>query len=194
MMFRRSLIDLVFPEDDETFRLHMDFYAVVMAQMVAGLFLIDEALYSYRQHDRNSAAANPVLGGRLHLSSRNWQHLRRDVGSHAIYLGARPRAQAEDHFLCPWLAGGDALRRTPRAQRDRGALRYFQASRSSADAAQGRRLVFPRRGRSQLGRRASSDRHRAGPAAATFGSASTTTPMSDPRLLSTGWAVGCPRT
>jgi hypothetical protein len=72
MMFRRSLIDLVFPEDDETFRLHMDFYAVVMAQMVAGLFLIDEALYSYRQHDRNSAAANPVLGGRLHLSSRNW--------------------------------------------------------------------------------------------------------------------------
>jgi hypothetical protein len=72
MMFRRSLIDLVFPEDDETFRLHMDFYAVVMAQMVAGLFLIDEALYSYRQHDRNSAADNPVLGGRLHLSSRNW--------------------------------------------------------------------------------------------------------------------------
>ena len=36
MMFRRSLIDLVFPEDDETYRLHMDFYVVVMAQMVAG--------------------------------------------------------------------------------------------------------------------------------------------------------------
>jgi glycosyltransferase involved in cell wall biosynthesis len=72
MMFRRSLIDLVFPEDDETFRLHMDFYVVVMAQMVAGSLLIDEALYSYRQHDRNSAADNPVLGGRLHLSSHNW--------------------------------------------------------------------------------------------------------------------------
>ena len=72
MMFRRSLIDLVFPEDDETFRLHMDFYVVVMAQMVAGSLLIDEALYSYRLHGRNGAADNPVLGGRLHLSGRNW--------------------------------------------------------------------------------------------------------------------------
>lgn len=72
MMFRRSLIDLVFPDDDETFRLHMDFYTVVMAQMVAGSLLIDEGLYSYRLHGRNGAADNPVLGGRLHLSSRNW--------------------------------------------------------------------------------------------------------------------------
>lgn len=72
MMFRRSLVNLVFPDDDETFRLHMDFYVVVMAQMVAGSLLIDEALYSYRLHGRNGAADNPVLGGRLHLSSRNW--------------------------------------------------------------------------------------------------------------------------
>jgi glycosyltransferase involved in cell wall biosynthesis len=72
MMFRRSLIDLVFPKDDETFRLHMDFYVVVMAQMVAGSLLIDEALYSYRLHGRNFAANNPVLGGRLHLAARNW--------------------------------------------------------------------------------------------------------------------------
>lgn len=72
MMFRRSLIELVFPDDDEAFRLHMDFYVVVMAQMVAGSLLIDEALYSYRLHGRNGAADNPVLGGRLHLSGRNW--------------------------------------------------------------------------------------------------------------------------
>lgn len=72
MMFRRSLIDLVFPDDDEAFRLHMDFYVVVMAQMVAGSLLIDDPLYSYRLHGRNGAADNPVLGGRLHLSSRNW--------------------------------------------------------------------------------------------------------------------------
>jgi hypothetical protein len=50
----------------------MDFYIVIMAQMVAGSLLIDEALYSYRLHGRNGAADNPVLGGRLHLSSRNW--------------------------------------------------------------------------------------------------------------------------
>lgn len=72
MMFRRSLIDLVFPPDDAAFRLHMDFYVVVMAQLVAGSLLIDEALYAYRLHGRNGAADNPVLGGRLHLSSRNW--------------------------------------------------------------------------------------------------------------------------
>jgi hypothetical protein len=39
---------------------------------VAGSLLIDEALYAYRLHGRNGAADNPVLGGRLHLSSRNW--------------------------------------------------------------------------------------------------------------------------
>src|SRR5256885_8978400 len=72
MMFRRSLIDLVFPDDDEAYRLHMDFYVVVMAQMVSGSLLIDEPLYSYRLHGRNFAANNPVLGGRLHLSARNW--------------------------------------------------------------------------------------------------------------------------
>jgi hypothetical protein len=79
MMFRRSLIDLVFPDDDETFRLHMDFYIVVMAQMVAGSLLIDDALYSYRLHGRNFAANNPVLGGRLHLSGRNWANTYREM-------------------------------------------------------------------------------------------------------------------
>lgn len=72
MMFRRSLIDLVFPAEDEAFRLHMDYYVVVMAQMVAGSLLIDEPLYSYRLHGRNGAADNPVLGGQLHLSGRDW--------------------------------------------------------------------------------------------------------------------------
>ena len=79
MMFRRSLIDLVFPDDDEVYRLHMDFYIVVMAQMVAGSLLIDEALYSYRLHGRNFAANNPVLGGRMHLSGRNWADTYREM-------------------------------------------------------------------------------------------------------------------
>ena len=93
MMFRRSLIDLVFPEDDETFRLHMDFYVVVMAQMVAGSLLIDEALYSYRLHGRNGAADNPVLGGRLHLSSRNWGNTYAEMLDRMLSaLERRPRA------------------------------------------------------------------------------------------------------
>jgi glycosyltransferase involved in cell wall biosynthesis len=77
MMFRRSLVDLVFPDDDEAFRLHMDYYVVVMAQMIAGSLLIDEALYAYRLHGRNGAADNPVLGGRLNLSGRDWGHTHR---------------------------------------------------------------------------------------------------------------------
>jgi glycosyltransferase involved in cell wall biosynthesis len=91
MMFRRSLIDLVFPDDDEAFRLHMDFYVVVMAQMVAGSLLIDEALYSYRLHGRNGAADNPVLGGRLHLSSRNWGD------THGRMLDRMLAAMVRDH-------------------------------------------------------------------------------------------------
>lgn len=105
MMFRRSLIDLVFPDDDEAYRLHMDFYIVVMAQMVAGSLLIDEALYSYRLHGRNGAADNPVLGGRLHLSSRNWGNtysvmldrmlgaMKRDRERFVIALGERQYRQ-----------------------------------------------------------------------------------------------------
>ena len=71
MMFRRALVDLVFPDDDEAARLHMDFYLVIMAQMVAGSLLIDDPLYAYRLHGRNLAASNPILGGRLHLSPRD---------------------------------------------------------------------------------------------------------------------------
>jgi glycosyltransferase involved in cell wall biosynthesis len=91
MMFRRSLIDLVFPDDDEAFRLHMDFYVVVMAQMVAGSLLIDEALYSYRLHGRNGAADNPVLGGRLHLSSRNWGNTYAEMLDRMLSTLARDR-------------------------------------------------------------------------------------------------------
>jgi glycosyltransferase involved in cell wall biosynthesis len=71
MMFRRALVELVFPADDEAFRLHMDFYLVIMAQLAAGSLLIDDPLYCYRLHGRNFAASNPVLGGRLHLAPRD---------------------------------------------------------------------------------------------------------------------------
>ena len=56
----RSLIDLVFPDDDEAFRLHMDFYVVVMAQMVSGSLLINEPLYAYRLHGKNFAANRSI--------------------------------------------------------------------------------------------------------------------------------------
>ncbi len=83
MMFRRSLINLVFPADDEVFRLHMDFYVVVMAQMVAGSLLIDEALYSYRLH---GATAPPTIRAGWTTPSFDvgtGQHLFDDARSHA---------------------------------------------------------------------------------------------------------------
>ena len=93
MMFRRSLIDLVFPDDDETFRLHMDFYVVVMAQMVAGSLLIDEALYSYRLHGRNGARRQSGAGRpAAPVEPQLGQHLRRDAGPHAVCPAERPRA------------------------------------------------------------------------------------------------------
>src|SRR5262245_49836685 len=105
MMFRRSLIDLVFPDDDEAFRLHMDFYVVVMAQMVAGSLLIDDALYSYRLHGRNGAADNPVLGGRLHLSSRNWGN------TYAVMLDRMLSALQCDRERCVAVLGERQYRR-----------------------------------------------------------------------------------
>jgi glycosyltransferase involved in cell wall biosynthesis len=91
MMFRRSLVDLVLPDDDAAFRLHMDFYLVIMAQMVAGSLLIDEPLYAYRLHGRNLAASNPVLGGRLHLSPRDLK------GTYDSMLDRMLAAMTRDH-------------------------------------------------------------------------------------------------
>ena len=89
MMFRRSLIDLVFPDDDEAFRLHMDFYIVVMAQMVAGSLLIDEALYSYRLHGRNGAAIAGLMdtfkqGGGFSVEQERWTEARKLFDSLAV--------------------------------------------------------------------------------------------------------------
>jgi glycosyltransferase involved in cell wall biosynthesis len=91
MMFRRSLVDLVFPADDEIFRLHMDFCLVIMAQMVAGSLLIDEPLYAYRLHGRNLAASNPVLGGRLHLSPRDLKGTYDEMLEHMLAVMVRDR-------------------------------------------------------------------------------------------------------
>jgi glycosyltransferase involved in cell wall biosynthesis len=127
MMFRRSLIDLVFPDDDEAFRLHMDFYIVVMAQMVAGSLLIDEALYSYRLHGRNGAADNPVLGGRLHLSSRNWGN------THAHMLDRMLTAMQQDRERLVLALGERQYRRMVlrmRAARAGPLLGWFFVARS----------------------------------------------------------------
>jgi glycosyltransferase involved in cell wall biosynthesis len=91
MMFRRPLVDLVFPGDDKIFRLHMDFCLVTMAQMVAGSLLIDEPLYAYRLHGRNLAASNRVLGGRLRLSPRDLKGTYDKMLDHMLAVMVRDR-------------------------------------------------------------------------------------------------------
>jgi glycosyltransferase involved in cell wall biosynthesis len=95
MMFRRALIDLVFPADDEAFRLHMDFYLVIMAQMVAGSLLLDDPLYAYRLHGRNFAASNAVLGGRLHLAPRELKATYDDMLGRMLAAVLRDRERFE---------------------------------------------------------------------------------------------------
>ncbi len=111
MMFRRSLLDLVFPDDDEAFRLHMDFYLVLMAQMVAGCLLIDEPLYAYRLHGRNFSASNPLLGGRLQLSPRDL------AGTYEAMLDRMLAAMLRDHERFTAALGAEQYRQMVEAMR-----------------------------------------------------------------------------
>lgn len=111
MMFRRSLVDLVFPPDDEAFRLHMDFYLVLMAQMVAGSLLIDDPLYSYRLHGKNLAASNSVLGGRLQFSPRDLSDTYRQM------LDRMMNAMSDDRDRLTAAMGADQYARMVHAMR-----------------------------------------------------------------------------
>lgn len=79
LMFRRSLVDLIFPESDEGLRLYLDHYLTTFGMLVAGGIAIHESLYAYRMHGKNSHSQASVVGGTFATSRNDWQAINRDV-------------------------------------------------------------------------------------------------------------------
>ncbi len=65
MMFRRSTLDIIMPEDSRPFRICADNYICHFANLIGGSLLIPTVHGSYRRHSKNGFSINPILGGRL---------------------------------------------------------------------------------------------------------------------------------
>jgi glycosyltransferase involved in cell wall biosynthesis len=63
MMFRRSILDLIMPDDCDPFRVCADNYLCLFANLIGGSLLISEAYGVYRRHGKNNFANNPVISG-----------------------------------------------------------------------------------------------------------------------------------
>jgi glycosyltransferase involved in cell wall biosynthesis len=73
MMFRRDLLELVFPATDEQVRLYLDYYLSNFSMLISGGIAIEEALYAYRMHGTNSHSNGKVVGGTFETSSKEWK-------------------------------------------------------------------------------------------------------------------------
>jgi hypothetical protein len=78
-MFRRSLVDLIYPETDEQLRLYLDHYLSTFGVLVAGSIAIHESLYAYRMHGKNNHSTAAVVGGTFATSRNDWAAINRNI-------------------------------------------------------------------------------------------------------------------
>jgi len=65
MMFRRSVLELIMPDDCEHLRICADNYICHFANLLGGSLLIPTVHGCYRRHGLNYFASNPVVSGQL---------------------------------------------------------------------------------------------------------------------------------
>jgi glycosyltransferase involved in cell wall biosynthesis len=63
MMWRRDLLDLVWPADMTGLRVSADYYLYNLCHLISGTLTINLPLFSYRLHRRNNFSSGPVIGG-----------------------------------------------------------------------------------------------------------------------------------
>src|SRR5262249_23302372 len=62
MVFRRPILELVFPENVEGVRIGSDPYLIQLCHFFSGSIILDEALCAYRRHGGNTFSKLPLLG------------------------------------------------------------------------------------------------------------------------------------
>jgi glycosyltransferase involved in cell wall biosynthesis len=62
MMFRKTVLDLIFPDPDVTFRICADYFVAHFAQLLGNSLLIPTIHGCYRRHGENNFGSNPIIG------------------------------------------------------------------------------------------------------------------------------------
>jgi len=62
MMFRRSTLERIMPDDKTTFRICADYYLAHFCNLIGDSLLVPTIHGCYRRHEKNNFASNPVLG------------------------------------------------------------------------------------------------------------------------------------
>ena len=83
MMFRRTVLDYVLSDADDSFRKCADNYVCHFADLLGGSILIPTLLGCYRRHQRNTFSNNPLIGGRLPTGDMS-RHPAHDLVLHHI--------------------------------------------------------------------------------------------------------------
>jgi glycosyltransferase involved in cell wall biosynthesis len=65
MMFRKTILDIIMPDNPEEFRVCADNYVCHFANIIGGSMLIPSVHGCYRRHGANNFSCNPFVGGRL---------------------------------------------------------------------------------------------------------------------------------
>jgi glycosyltransferase involved in cell wall biosynthesis len=62
MMFRKTVLDLIFPDPDVTYRICADYYIAHFAQLLGNSLLVPTIHGCYRRHGENNFGSNPIIG------------------------------------------------------------------------------------------------------------------------------------
>lgn len=61
-VFRKAMLDVIMPEDVETFRISADYYLVMFSSLLSGALILTRPLGFYRVHGENNFTKHPYLG------------------------------------------------------------------------------------------------------------------------------------
>jgi hypothetical protein len=101
MVFRRGILELIWPESHPALRICSDHYVRVLAHKVSGCLLLADVLAFYRVHGQNNYANNPVVGGGAFFSGRDWNAVVAAQNSLMIAHVQRRRADFERMLGAP---------------------------------------------------------------------------------------------
>jgi glycosyltransferase involved in cell wall biosynthesis len=93
MVFRRAVLELIWPDDHPALRVCSDHYMPLLAHYVSGSILLANVLAFYRIHEANQYARNLVLGGTVNFADRDWTQIHAAQDSLAVAHIQRRRAE-----------------------------------------------------------------------------------------------------
>jgi glycosyltransferase involved in cell wall biosynthesis len=112
MMWRRDLLDLVWPADMNGLRICADAYLYYLCHLIAGTVTINLPLFYYRLHRRNGFAKFPVIGGRFwfgqfmdsdkRIAPQVVNHLVTNADRFVRQIGAQRVAEIINYFVPRW--------------------------------------------------------------------------------------------